>query len=282
MRIYNRARLLTWLQDVEFSVYGLLYQAGRTGWGTAGMGGNGQFNRLSRARRRRRPRRAVARPPDRGPGPRAAAARGGLARRQELRAEVEQQGLPGCAGCSASARAGRRATCRRWAYPRRYAGARARGGSARAGRLPADAALAGAGGGRPVAAARPRGPRRGRLLGRRPAGGSSASSTCWASAASILGCIAARRAQRRPAGPPRPAAGARCTRSTRGCSGRCSLRSTLRQLTERARLGQDRARAGELRSRASTFSPPHDAAGVGEAVAQVERGGASRGRLSSW
>lgn len=47
VRIYNRSRVLTWLQDVEFSIYGLLYQAGRTGWGTAGMGGNGQFNRLA-------------------------------------------------------------------------------------------------------------------------------------------------------------------------------------------------------------------------------------------
>ncbi len=47
VRIYNRHRLLTWLQDVEFSVYGYLFQAGRNGWGTAGMGGNGQFNRLS-------------------------------------------------------------------------------------------------------------------------------------------------------------------------------------------------------------------------------------------
>jgi cellulose synthase/poly-beta-1,6-N-acetylglucosamine synthase-like glycosyltransferase len=47
VRIYNRGRLLTWLQDLEFSVYGWLFQAGRTGWGTAGMGGNGQFNRLS-------------------------------------------------------------------------------------------------------------------------------------------------------------------------------------------------------------------------------------------
>jgi 1,2-diacylglycerol 3-beta-glucosyltransferase len=46
VRIYNRQRLLTWLQDVEFSVYGHLYQAGRNAWGTAGMGGNGQFNRL--------------------------------------------------------------------------------------------------------------------------------------------------------------------------------------------------------------------------------------------
>ena len=47
VRIYNRHRLLTWIQDVEFSVYGYLFQAGRNGWGTAGMGGNGQFNRLS-------------------------------------------------------------------------------------------------------------------------------------------------------------------------------------------------------------------------------------------
>ncbi len=47
VRIYNRHRFLTWMQDVEFSVYGYLFQAGRNGWGTAGMGGNGQFNRLS-------------------------------------------------------------------------------------------------------------------------------------------------------------------------------------------------------------------------------------------
>ncbi len=47
VRIYNRSRILAWLQDVEFSIYGLLYQAGRTPYGAAGMGGNGQFNRLS-------------------------------------------------------------------------------------------------------------------------------------------------------------------------------------------------------------------------------------------
>ena len=46
VRIYNRGRLLTWMQDIEFSIYGFLYQAGRSGWGSAGMGGNGQFNRL--------------------------------------------------------------------------------------------------------------------------------------------------------------------------------------------------------------------------------------------
>ena len=95
VRIYNRGRLLTWLQDVEFSVFGFLFQAGRTAWGTAGMGGNGQFNRLSALR-------AVA--DHRGPwrdrltedqdlGLRLAAA--GWLGRQELRAVVEQQGLPG-------------------------------------------------------------------------------------------------------------------------------------------------------------------------------------------
>ncbi len=47
VRIYNRDHFLTWMQDVEFSVYGFLFQAGRDDWGTAGMGGNGQFNRLS-------------------------------------------------------------------------------------------------------------------------------------------------------------------------------------------------------------------------------------------
>jgi cellulose synthase/poly-beta-1,6-N-acetylglucosamine synthase-like glycosyltransferase len=47
VRIYNRGRLLTRMQDIEFGVYGYLYQAGRNGWGTASMGGNGQFNRLS-------------------------------------------------------------------------------------------------------------------------------------------------------------------------------------------------------------------------------------------
>jgi 1,2-diacylglycerol 3-beta-glucosyltransferase len=47
VRIYNRSRALTWCQDVEFSVFGLLYQAGRTPYGAAAMGGNGQFNRLS-------------------------------------------------------------------------------------------------------------------------------------------------------------------------------------------------------------------------------------------
>ncbi|MWB98328.1 glycosyltransferase family 2 protein [Agromyces seonyuensis] len=47
VRIYNRHGFLTWAQDVEFGSFGLVYQAGRAAWGTANMGGNGQFNRLS-------------------------------------------------------------------------------------------------------------------------------------------------------------------------------------------------------------------------------------------
>jgi 1,2-diacylglycerol 3-beta-glucosyltransferase len=94
VRIYNRRRFLTWMQDVEFSVYGSLFQGGRDAWGTAGMGGNGQFNRLEALD-------AVA---DRdGPwgdrltedqdiGLRLIAA--GWAGRQDLRAVVDQQGLP--------------------------------------------------------------------------------------------------------------------------------------------------------------------------------------------
>jgi cellulose synthase/poly-beta-1,6-N-acetylglucosamine synthase-like glycosyltransferase len=46
VRIYNRKGALTRLQDLEFGVYGCLFQQGRNRWGTAGMGGNGQFNRL--------------------------------------------------------------------------------------------------------------------------------------------------------------------------------------------------------------------------------------------
>jgi len=47
VRIYNRQRPLTWAQDVEFAIFGLVFQLGRASWGTANMGGNGQFNRLS-------------------------------------------------------------------------------------------------------------------------------------------------------------------------------------------------------------------------------------------
>lgn len=47
VRIYNRRGFLTWAQDVEFSAFAYVFQSGRATWGTANMGGNGQFNRLS-------------------------------------------------------------------------------------------------------------------------------------------------------------------------------------------------------------------------------------------
>ncbi len=93
VRIYNRRAPLAWLQDVEFAVYGHLFQAGRDHWGTAGMGGNGQFNRLAALD-------AIA--DEEGPwrdkltedqdlGLRLLAA--GWEGRQDLRAKVDQQGL---------------------------------------------------------------------------------------------------------------------------------------------------------------------------------------------
>ncbi len=91
--IYNRQHLLTWLQDVEFSVYGYLFQAGRDDWGTAGMGGNGQFNRLAALDEI-----ADAEGPwrdrlteDQDLGLRLIGA--GWESRQELRATVDQQGV---------------------------------------------------------------------------------------------------------------------------------------------------------------------------------------------
>ena len=94
VRIYNRGGFLTNMQDVEFSIYGSVYQTGRNREGTAGMGGNGQFNRLSALD-------GVVE----GPGPwrdrltedqdlglRLIAA--GWRSHQEVRAEVHQQGVP--------------------------------------------------------------------------------------------------------------------------------------------------------------------------------------------
>ncbi|CAM3465111.1 glycosyltransferase family 2 protein [Isoptericola cucumis] len=47
VRIYNRGHYLTWGQDVEFGVMAYVYQLGRSAWGTANMGGNGQYVRLA-------------------------------------------------------------------------------------------------------------------------------------------------------------------------------------------------------------------------------------------
>jgi 1,2-diacylglycerol 3-beta-glucosyltransferase len=94
VRIYNRESVLTRMQDIEFSVYGRVYQAGRNRAGTAGMGGNGQFNRLSALdsivtgsgpwRHRLTE--------DQDLGLRLLAA--GWQSHQELRAVVDQQGVP--------------------------------------------------------------------------------------------------------------------------------------------------------------------------------------------
>jgi 1,2-diacylglycerol 3-beta-glucosyltransferase len=94
VRIYNRRRVLAWFQDVEFGVYGHLFQAGRNRVGTAGMGGNGQFNRLSALDDL-----AVGEGPwrdrlteDQDLGLRLTER--GWKGRQDLHAVVEQQGLP--------------------------------------------------------------------------------------------------------------------------------------------------------------------------------------------
>jgi 1,2-diacylglycerol 3-beta-glucosyltransferase len=94
VRIYNRTGFLTRMQDVEFSVFASVYQAGRNSAGTAGMGGNGQFNRLSALD-------AIVEgdgpwrdrlTEDQDVGLRLLAA--GWKSHQELRAIVEQQGVP--------------------------------------------------------------------------------------------------------------------------------------------------------------------------------------------
>jgi len=47
VHIYNQESYLTWMQGLEFEIFGGLFQAGRSRLNTAFMGGNGQFNRLS-------------------------------------------------------------------------------------------------------------------------------------------------------------------------------------------------------------------------------------------
>lgn len=47
VRIVNRESLLGRLQDIEFFVYARIYQQGRNHLGSVGLGGNGQFTRLS-------------------------------------------------------------------------------------------------------------------------------------------------------------------------------------------------------------------------------------------
>ena len=143
VRIYNRGHLLTWMQDVEFGVYGSLFQMGRNDWGTAGMGGNGQFNRLSALD-------AVA--DEHGPW------RDRLTEDQDLGLRLLTEGgrgtrtcgppstsraCPVCGRCCGSGRAGRRATCRRSGSRAGVARAVPPRLARRAARLPDDADLAG-------------------------------------------------------------------------------------------------------------------------------------------
>jgi cellulose synthase/poly-beta-1,6-N-acetylglucosamine synthase-like glycosyltransferase len=91
--IYNRWKLLAWMQHNEFAVYGHLFQTGRNSYATAGMGGNGQFNRLSALdciADHKGPWRDKL-TEDQDLGLRLLGC--GLLGRQELRASVDQQGL---------------------------------------------------------------------------------------------------------------------------------------------------------------------------------------------
>lgn len=47
VEIYNKDNYIARMQGLEFEVFGGLYQVGRSEWGAAFMGGNGQFNRMS-------------------------------------------------------------------------------------------------------------------------------------------------------------------------------------------------------------------------------------------
>ena len=47
VHIYNQTSWLTRMQGLEFQIFGGLFQVGRSRWGTAFLGGNGQFNRMT-------------------------------------------------------------------------------------------------------------------------------------------------------------------------------------------------------------------------------------------
>ncbi len=50
VHIYNQTTWLTRMQGLEFRIFGGLFQVGRSYWGTAFLGGNGQFNRMTALR----------------------------------------------------------------------------------------------------------------------------------------------------------------------------------------------------------------------------------------
>ena len=118
---------LTWMQDVEFSVYGCLFQAGPHRLGHCRHGRQRSVQPPAGARRRGRSRGPLARPPHRGPGPRPAADRRRLGRPPGPSRPGGPAGPAGAAArCSGSARAGPRETSRRWGWSVAVAGPRSR------------------------------------------------------------------------------------------------------------------------------------------------------------
>ena len=97
VRIYNRSRLLAWFQDVEFSVYGFLYQLGRSprglpGWAETASATASPHSTRSRTRRPAGPwRDRLTEDQDLG----LRLIKAGWLCEQESRASVNQQGLPG-------------------------------------------------------------------------------------------------------------------------------------------------------------------------------------------
>ena len=116
VRIYNRRSWLTWCQDIEFSIFAAVFQLGRSAWGTANMGGNGQANRLaaldSVANEEGPWRHRLTEDQDIGVRLIEAGWRGA----QDLDATVEQQGCRTCEGCIDSGPGGPRAHGSRWIF----------------------------------------------------------------------------------------------------------------------------------------------------------------------
>ena len=214
VRIYNRGRVLTWMQDVEFGVYGCLFQpaataGARRAWAaTASSTGSSALD-------------AVADEP--GPW------RDRLTEDQDLGLRLLDRRLEGPPGparhrrpagpapasrrCCASARAGRRATFRRWGSSAVWRTPFPAGSRCRAARLPADAALAGRSSGSRSVIAIALAATGTRRSGAAVRPGSCSSSTCSASAAP---CWAASP----------PAHRAACTDGSSASSSGTSTRST--------------------------------------------------------
>lgn len=91
--IYNVESYLTRMQSLEFQIFGGLFQVGRSRWGAAFMGGNGQFNRMSALSSVASAEGPWSRVLDGGPGTRTAATATRLFGEQEPLTHVAQQGV---------------------------------------------------------------------------------------------------------------------------------------------------------------------------------------------